>query len=290
MKGYITILLMSCLAIRCYGEIQWESTTIQHQAQPGDEAAVGEFRFTNVGDQPVTIRSVRTSCGCTTAELQKQVYEPGESGTIVTTFTFGDRVGAQVKHITVGTDDPEHSAYTLSLRVDIPQLLTIEPKVLVWRDDDPHEPKTIILTSADDWPVHVISVETDNADFEVALHPRVADPEGTVASKNPLQPQSETASSPTAKQDENGPPRQYVITVTPRPVDDALAEGYRPLATILIHTDYPPEKPRMFRAYARIIGPHLPRSHDHSTTQPSEADGAASGTQVPTTQSVPAVR
>jgi hypothetical protein len=48
-----------------------------HDAGPGQASYTAEFAFENAGDEPVTIESVRTSCGCTAAELEKAVYRPG---------------------------------------------------------------------------------------------------------------------------------------------------------------------------------------------------------------------
>jgi len=50
------------------------------EAAPDQDEAVASFGLVNSGRTPVTIESVTTCCGCTTAELERTVYEPGERG------------------------------------------------------------------------------------------------------------------------------------------------------------------------------------------------------------------
>ncbi len=42
----------------------------------------GKFRFVNKSKNPVHIREVYASCGCTTTQLLKTVYDPGDTATI----------------------------------------------------------------------------------------------------------------------------------------------------------------------------------------------------------------
>ena len=49
------------------------------------------FAFRNIGDDPVTIMRVTSSCGCTTPRLDKRTYAPSESGAITARFEIGQR-------------------------------------------------------------------------------------------------------------------------------------------------------------------------------------------------------
>jgi len=93
-------------ALPALADLEWETQRINHTASIADDKAEVAFKFTNTGDKPVTIESVRTSCGCTTAELDKKTYAPGGSGKVTTTFAFGDRTGTQHKRITIRTSTP----------------------------------------------------------------------------------------------------------------------------------------------------------------------------------------
>ncbi len=87
--------------------LEWETKRISIVATHEQESAEGIFAFTNNSDQTVTIKSVRSSCGCTVPELEKREFQPAESGEIKALFTFGTRTGAQRKSISVVTDEPD---------------------------------------------------------------------------------------------------------------------------------------------------------------------------------------
>lgn len=46
------------------------------------EILEGKFQFVNKGKTPIHIREVYASCGCTTTQLSKMIYDPGETATI----------------------------------------------------------------------------------------------------------------------------------------------------------------------------------------------------------------
>ena len=45
------------------------------------------FTFTNIGQQPIVVHNVISSCGCTTPEWTKEPVRPGATGTIQATFS-----------------------------------------------------------------------------------------------------------------------------------------------------------------------------------------------------------
>ncbi|WP_442590722.1 DUF1573 domain-containing protein [Pedobacter sp. AW31-3R] len=46
-----------------------------------------EFKFTNIGDQPLIITKVETTCGCTVPTYTKTPLKKGETGAINVTYT-----------------------------------------------------------------------------------------------------------------------------------------------------------------------------------------------------------
>jgi len=73
------------------------------------------FIITNIGDSPLTIKNVRTSCGCTVVDLQKQVLAAGESEELqadLSTFGYHGRIE---KRIYVESDDHSNALVTLRL-------------------------------------------------------------------------------------------------------------------------------------------------------------------------------
>ena len=75
-----------------------------------------EFPIHNPFNSTMHIRSVRTSCGCTTAILKDQSIEPGESGTLLARFNTGTFRGKRGATLTVVVDRPRFSE--VRLRVD----------------------------------------------------------------------------------------------------------------------------------------------------------------------------
>lgn len=75
-----------------------------------------EFTLQNIGKSTLDIHKVKTSCGCTTSDLEKNSLKPGESTKIKARFnTYGKR-GGQVKEIFVITNDPDQPKVTLKIK------------------------------------------------------------------------------------------------------------------------------------------------------------------------------
>ena len=122
----------------------------------------------------MTITSVEPSCGCTTAELEKRTYQPGESGVINTRFEFGEQSGLQMKAILVTTEGSEERPDILELLVHIPELVEVEPDFVQWWHGEAKEKKTISLTASNIDTFQITKVESLNPQFETRLE--VLDP------------------------------------------------------------------------------------------------------------------
>lgn len=141
------VLFALCQTASAEGSLAWEQTLIAVVADFGQEEVVAFYPFTNNSDGPITITKTQASCGCTVPSLEKETYAPGESGRLLATFDIGSRVGSQHKEITVETQEPEGpQSYTLTLNVEIPQLLQLKRRALLWKlGDDPETKDCEIL-------------------------------------------------------------------------------------------------------------------------------------------------
>jgi len=160
---------LSCLTVcllattsATWGQITWQQREVKVNADTSDREASARFAFTNEGDSPVTITSVTTSCGCTTAELEQKTYEPGQSGEIKARFAIGSRVGEQTKRIIVRTDNEDSPITTLTMRVMIPEVLRIRPRMVYWRAEEERKAKTVRIQVVHDEPVEILRVEADS--------------------------------------------------------------------------------------------------------------------------------
>ena len=72
-----------------------------------------EFTFTNTGEAPLVISSVRASCGCTTPQWSKEPIPPGERGSITAQYNPLNRPGAFRKsiNVTANTETPATILY-----------------------------------------------------------------------------------------------------------------------------------------------------------------------------------
>lgn len=73
------------------------------------------YGFRNVGNEPLRIESVQTSCGCTAAAPENPVIAPGETGIIHVTFDSRGKMGETIKQIRVRTNDPKSPMSFLTL-------------------------------------------------------------------------------------------------------------------------------------------------------------------------------
>ncbi|BET66414.1 DUF1573 domain-containing protein [Opitutales bacterium ASA1] len=151
--------------------LEWESRRIQHVATPGESAFEGVFVFRNAGEAAVAISSVTSSCGCTVPALEKRVYAPGESGRIVAKFTYGDRVGRQVKTVNVQTDDPGTAAAVLTLEVAIPETIAMRPRFLIWKRGEGAVEKTVSVRIQNPDAVKDLAVRVPDERFSARLEP-----------------------------------------------------------------------------------------------------------------------
>lgn len=156
-----------CLGARA--ELKWEQTAVELHPAPADKQAIGHFKYQNTGKTPVRFKSVHASCGCTTAQTQKEEVPPGEKGEITATFNIGDRTGTQVKTITVETDETTNQKTVLTLKAEIPQQLEITPNFVFWKQGDKPDSKTINVKVGKDFNVKNIKVTSATPNFEAKV-------------------------------------------------------------------------------------------------------------------------
>lgn len=165
------ITLSILLAVNARAELKWDQTTIELHPTPSDKQAIAHFKYENVGKTAVHFKSVHASCGCTTAQSQQDVVNPGDKGEITATFNIGGRTGTQVKQVTVNTDDPNASVTTLTLKAIIPQMMSINPTFVFWKNGEKPAAKTIALKASPEFPVKDIKVTSSSTDFTTKVEP-----------------------------------------------------------------------------------------------------------------------
>jgi hypothetical protein len=84
--------------------IEWYQT--EHDFGPimEGEKATYRFKFKNTGQEPLILKKVKPSCGCTTPDYSKDPIAPGEEGYIDVTYDSDGRPGQFNKSVTVETN------------------------------------------------------------------------------------------------------------------------------------------------------------------------------------------
>ena len=59
------------------------------------------FEFENVGNEPLILSDVRTTCGCTAPEWPREPVAPGKTAKVKVVFNSAGKMGMQNKVITV---------------------------------------------------------------------------------------------------------------------------------------------------------------------------------------------
>src|SRR2546423_4539478 len=144
MKTHIIAFALSIIiSLSARAELKWEQTSLELHPTPNDKQAIGHFKYQNTGKTPVHFKSVHASCGCTTAQTQKDEVPAGGTGEITAPFNIGDRTGTQGKTVTVETDAATKQQTGLTLKTLIPPQLEPNPTSVFWTQSGKPEPNTI---------------------------------------------------------------------------------------------------------------------------------------------------
>lgn len=95
------------------------------------ENATVEFKFRNVGSDPLTITRIQPSCGCTVPEMEKTVFEPNEVGTMKVLFDPRGRQGHVARSIQVFTDSRLTPTTTINVKSFVKPVVVSVPSDVV---------------------------------------------------------------------------------------------------------------------------------------------------------------
>ncbi|NBD37941.1 MAG: DUF1573 domain-containing protein [Verrucomicrobia bacterium] len=115
------------------GALEWESVEKVVPSGLETERVEAAFAFRNTGEDPVVILDIKHSCGCMTEELDKEVYEPGESGEIRVAMDLDSLRGEQVKTVRVYTSESPDMPRILTFITDVPVRYDLKPGILAWK-------------------------------------------------------------------------------------------------------------------------------------------------------------
>ncbi len=89
---------------------------------PPDEIVETEVTVENKGTQPLVIKSVRASCGCTATNMGEDTVPPGESTKLRVTYdpTYNNDAGKQItRQVVIETNDPAAPVVEFTIRASV---------------------------------------------------------------------------------------------------------------------------------------------------------------------------
>jgi hypothetical protein len=187
-----------------------------------EQDVVHEFSIVNLGTAPLEIKDVRTSCGCTVADLEKRILQPGEETHLGSTLKLQGRQGPQNRTITVTSNDPDNPTYQLGFKGTAMAAVMYDPQFInLGRvvDETLYTEKVSVKAGTDDVTFNVIGVESTLSEIETEV---VTIEEG----------------------------RSYeIIARNTEPFKEGNLNGM-----ITIHTDYAKRPSYQVRFFAQVIG------------------------------------
>lgn len=217
-----TAIWLALAAVSQADGLAFERVLEEVKASADATQVTADFKFTNKGDKPVTIAKSDPGCSCLSVQISggKLKYAPGESGTVRATFDVGNFSGTVDKAIGLWLDDAagDKPSMHLTVRIEIPVLVNMEPKTATWDVGAKPEPKTISIRMAEGHTIKVLSAKCSSPLFQQEL-----------------------------KTIEEG--KKYDLIVTPKSAD---SPG---MGVIRIETDCPISKHRLQQAFAVVRRP-----------------------------------
>ena len=157
MKAWLVILPLLFTQPNARAALKWEQLRADLAPGPKDKIVEARFPFVNDGQTSVTIEAVKSSCGCTTAALDKMVYAPGEKGEVRARFDIGQRRGLQTKTISVKIAN-EPAPTILTLAVALAEPLRLKPALVVWEKGEANKAKSMTLDALPGQPIRAVKV------------------------------------------------------------------------------------------------------------------------------------
>lgn len=107
MKYWSLLALALAFPAAVFGQIKFKE--ISHDFGPFKEGEVvtHKFVFTNESKAPVTLQSVKASCGCTTPHYSRTAVAPGDTGSVSAVYNSMGRPGRFTKTVTVNYDSTQ---------------------------------------------------------------------------------------------------------------------------------------------------------------------------------------
>ncbi len=147
----------------------FEKSVIEVKVTPEQKRVVVEFPFTVIGNREVVIGEYDAPCTCLEARISdngRLKWQPGEKGSVQGVFDVGNlRGGILEKMIVLRMKGEKEPSVKLTIKMDLPILLEIEPKTLIWDQGKDVKPMTFKLKVKHTKPMKILETSGTNENF-----------------------------------------------------------------------------------------------------------------------------
>lgn len=172
--GLITVyFLIGTLAQATEGSLTFENKTLETTATLGAKEIQINFLFENKTNKAIEIERIEAPCSCLNTRLreEKKIYKAGEKGELSATLTIANLSGIVEKEVRVWQkgDPLDKPSHLLTIKMTIPELITIEPKSLIWKIGEDATAKSCKIIIHQEEPIKITEVTASNPAFQVEL-------------------------------------------------------------------------------------------------------------------------
>ncbi len=104
------------------------------QIKPSANPLKGTLKLKNAGNQPLEIKSVKPSCGCTATKLDKEILQPGEVASVDVSLNIGTATGQVTKTVTITSNDPNNETKIVWLKAEVVRAIMLSMPYIAFTD------------------------------------------------------------------------------------------------------------------------------------------------------------
>lgn len=168
MKRRVLASFLALILPAVAGSLTFEKTTLEKEVGLDALTAEFEFKFKNEGKEPVLVDHLDPAGPFLAAKVQgAMVIAPGQEGVIHATMDISTMTGTvdMAAAVFLKGDPAEKPSQVLTVRAKIPELVSVEPKKLLWEIGENPLPKKAVVTMNHSVPIKITSVTGADGKF-----------------------------------------------------------------------------------------------------------------------------
>jgi len=126
------------------------------------EVVEAVFKVVNEGDEPLLVKSVRPTCGCTVADFDREIL-PGAVGHVTAKLDTADFSGPVSKSVLIMTNDAANPTVTVIIKADVKPHIEVLPRPLIRFNavtKEKMEESVVVVASEPDKEFKITGVES----------------------------------------------------------------------------------------------------------------------------------